>query len=771
MKKIIFILFLSFFLTHSIFAQNKKPKVALVLSGGGAKGIAHIPTLQLLDSLGIVPDLIIGTSMGSVVGGFYAMGYSGDSIANITRNIDWDKLLVGTTLLDHVSVEEKSEYEKYMIHFDWINGKPKLNSSILNDQNLRELLSSYAYPVYKIQDFDKLPIPFRSMATDIVNGKEVVIENGSITTAMRASMSIPSIFKPVPYKNTLLVDGGVLNNFPTDVAKSMGADIIIGSDVGGGMVPKEELDGLMTVLFQTSMLKSLLKSDANRSRCDILIDHMPNLTYSTGDFGKSNAIYEQGKVATYQNMDVLVGLAKKLKKYKQRPHNLPIVSQEIEIDSFIYKNISDSNLELVRTRADLVSKKKYTVEDLIKGIDRAMGTQIFDQITLSSNFEGDKLRLQIEGHEKSRHQIKASLHYDNNRGAGLFVNYTGRNIIGKASRFLVSIDIAEQRGYRVQYQNNFGNQKEWWLRTEILGQNLEQNFYFLGEISDDIDYNYNQFDNQINRNINSLYSYFGLGLNYEITKIKPKNNPDIIDNVFMLEKYRLKNFEFYTHYMYNNMNQVYFPTKGLIIRAKISRSLSQELDIEFLDSSIPNVNGATNGFTKLNLSFEKRFEIHKSVIGILGVSSGFIFEDKLKSHENSIFVYGYGALYSLGGNIERPRKEDFIFPGLNEGELIVSQFMMINLGLQIKPFNKIFLTPHVHVASVGFNGFNDFIENAFSPKGNWIETLETSNLISTGITASYNSFLGPINLDLSWVNRTNKVRFFVSVGLHFNRSN
>mgnify|MGYP000943412927 CR=1 FL=1 len=156
-----------------------------------------------------------------------------------------------------------------------------MTSSLLNDQTLREFLSKLTYPVYNVSDFDKLSIPYRAMATDIVNGKEVIMDKGTLALAMRASMSIPSVFRPVPYEGTLLVDGGVLNNFPTDVAKNMGADIIIGSDVGGGMAPIEELDNIATILFQTGMLTSNLKNPEHQKNCDILVDHIPYLTYST----------------------------------------------------------------------------------------------------------------------------------------------------------------------------------------------------------------------------------------------------------------------------------------------------------------------------------------------------------------------------------------------------------------------------------------------------------------------------------------------------------
>ena len=215
MKKYLFFLLAIFFSTfcQKLAAQEEKPKVALVLSGGGAKGIAHIPLLQTLDSLGIVPDIIIGTSMGGVVGGFYAVGYSGDSISKIALTANWSELLGGDISLDDVSMEEKSEFKRHLVDFDIIEGKPKVNSGLLKDQKLREFITSYTYPVFAVNDFDELPIPYRAMTTDIVNGKEVLLEEGSISLAMRATMSIPAVFQPIPYENTLLVDGGVMNNF------------------------------------------------------------------------------------------------------------------------------------------------------------------------------------------------------------------------------------------------------------------------------------------------------------------------------------------------------------------------------------------------------------------------------------------------------------------------------------------------------------------------------------------------------------------------------
>ena len=773
MKKTLpyFLVYLFFLFFQTLSAQNKKPKVAVVLSGGGAKGVAHIPLLQTLDSLGIVPDLIIGTSMGSVVGGFYAMGYSGDSIASITENAKWDELLGGKLSLKDVSIEEKGEFNKYLINLDWVKGKPKTTSSLLNDQYLREFLSIYTYPVYNIHDFDSLPIPYRAMTTDIVNGEEVLLKNGSLSMAMRASMSIPSIFKPVSYKDVLLVDGGVLNNFPADVAKSMGADIIIGSDVGDGMKPKEELEGISTILFQTAMLTSNVKNPANRKLCDILLDHLPNLTYSTADFGKSKEIYEEGKIATLENKDKLVSLAKMLKEYPQKIPEQASFKKKFTLDTIIFNEISDDNIELVKSRSNILEHKEYNAQEIIDGVNRAMGTNIFNQITYNSVKDNGKLGLEINGFEKSQHQIKASLHYDTYRSIGLILNYTGRNIIGKSSRFLISLDIAEQPRFRAQYQKQMGERKNFWWSSEVFGEHLEQEVFLNGDFAEDIKFRYFQFVNEINKNLNSFNSYLGIGLNYENTDLKPKADSEVVENVFNLKNYTFNNFEVSGHYVFNTKDAVFYASKGTYLKAKIARSFFHEVDLEYADEAQTRIKGTTNGFTKLSLVFEKRIALKKKIVGIVATTSNFIFEETQESDDVSFTGYGYGAKYYLGGNLLNPRTSSYSFYGLHEDELNVSQFMKLLLAVQFNPINKIYLTPHFNIASVGFEDFEDYIDDAFSPKGNWAEMLETSSLISAGATASYHSYLGPVNFDVSWVNDIDKIRVFFSVGLHFNMSN
>ncbi|HSD08279.1 patatin-like phospholipase family protein [Flavobacterium sp.] len=771
MKKTTFLFALLFLvsISQNIFAQEKKPKVVLVLSGGGAKGIAHIPLLQKLDSLHIVPDLIVGNSMGSIIGGLYAMGYSGDSIEKITKSIDWDKILGGGLSLKNVSMEEKREFQRYLVGIGIKDGKLNSVSSILNDQNLREYLSQLTFPVYNVKDFDNLSIPFRAMATDLVEGKEVILSKGSLAFAMRASMSLPAVFNPMTYEKTVLVDGGVMNNFPTDVAKQMGADIIIGSDVGGGMEPVEKLNNFATVLMQTSMFPSNIKNPANRALCDILIDHLPNLRFSTADFERSEEIYQDGKIATNENLPVLIALAEKLKKYPQRTHEIPYMPNEFVLDTIVYKNISKENIPLVVARTNIKPHIKYTTHDLISGINRAMGTNLFSQITYTYFMtDDDKLGIILTGFEHAKNELNASLHYDTYRGVGLILNYTARNVLAQSSRLLITADIAEQPKGRIDFQKNFGKKKDWWWGSELYGAFLKQEVFIDGESADNMLYNSFEFNNEFNKNLNSLKSYAGFGLNYIYAKLKPKYSTDYNPNIFFIDNYDFNNIEIDLHFAYNDMDKVFFATNGTILKTNISHSLFTNVNISFTDPSLANVYGATNGFSKFGLGFEQRVPLKKKITGMIGFDSYFIFQDNFKEDQVSFTKYGYAAKYFIGGIIPSSGSNRLSFPGLHEDELNVSQFMGIRLGAQINPINKIYITPHYNIATVGFGNFNDYIDDVFSPKGNWDNNNEPSLLMSGGAALSYQSILGPIHFDTSWINSINKVRVFFSVGLSLN---
>ena len=753
------------------FGQQKKPKVALVLSGGGAKGIAHIPLLQTLDSLGIVPDLIVGNSMGSVVGGLYAMGYSGDSIANIVKQANWEQLIGGRVSLKNVSVEEKTEFGRYLVELDYEKGKVKIGKFLLNDQNLRQFMTNLTFPSYKINDFDKLPIPFRAVATDIVKGKEVVLKDGSLALAMRASMSLPGVFSPVPYKDGLLIDGAILNNFPVDVAKNLGADFIIGSDVGDGMMKKEELESITALLFQAGMLSSHLKNPKNRALCDILINHTEYLTYGTTDFQENQQIAAQGKRAVKDKLVELTALSNRLKPYYQKVAKVPFVEEQIQLDTIIYNKIDKTNLPLVKARTNIQPGKIYSRLELIEGINRAMGTTIFSQITFEPFSDKGGLGLQLNGFERSKHQVKGSIHYDDFHGVGILFNYTGRNILGAASRSLVTLDLAEQPRFRVQHQKNFGSDRNWWWRTEALGQRTTQEVLLNNRTEEEIRYRYFEFENQVNRNITSMASYIGLNVNYQNTHLTPKIRPEAGGSEFKLSEYSFNTILVGAHYVYNTMSTTSFAVEGSAVKASIRRSINNSIDVAFSGVDTPNEKGSVSNYTKFGFDFEKRIPISAKFTGILGASGNYLVIDSEENDDISFENFGFAAKYSLGGSQYNPRRDSFLFNGLDEGELSVSQYTKINLGLQYNFKSKLYAIPHVDLAVIGSGKFDNYANNVFKPKGQWQDFRNTGLLISSGITLGYDSILGPVTFDVSWVNDVDKVRFFFGVGFPLNRSN
>lgn len=764
---VLFILFcfISFKVGYAQDAPQKKPKVALVLSGGGAKGIAHIPLLQTLDSLNIVPDMVIGTSMGSIAGGLYAMGYSGDSIAKIAETLKWDSIFNKPTSYNETSVEEKSEYGKYLIDFE-INNGIQPAPSLINDQILREFIALITFPVYNVSDFDDLAIPFRVMATDIVNnGKEVVLSNGSVGHAIRASMSIPGIFEPVPHENTLLIDGGLVNNFPTDIAQQMGADIIIGSDVSGGSQSKEQLTNFGAILGQAMTMKNGEKYPKNKALCDILINHVPYITYDTKDFTEHLTIYEQGKAAVIDQRAALITLSNQLKNYKQEKKSLPQVKDEVVLDTIIYKGISKPNLTLVQERANIKTQQTYTIQEVFNGVKRAMGTNLFKKITYEPIVQGDKRGIELTGHERARHQVNASVHYDDYRGVGLIGNYTGRNIIGRASRLLVTLDIAEQPKWMVQYQQIFGKRKNWWWRFQEATERLKQNVFVEGDVIDDMRQITTRSGIQINRNINPLKSYIGFGINYSYNDLKPSVSPDVNDNIFELKRYFSNFINIDLHFNSNNLDHVFYPKNGSLVNLNLSRSLFHHVNYTSTDPTVGQIKGETNNFTRVTLDYKYRFPISNSFTAVLDVASGMVFEDNAADDDLPLFTFGFTERFSLGGNQFYMPLNSFAFQGLFESEVLPSQFMMVNIGTQWEVLNKIYVTPHVNMATIGFGDSKDFFEDAFSPKGDWEDANETSLVLAAGASLGYDSLLGPINLGASWTNEINKIRFFLSVGI------
>lgn len=268
------------------YAQEKptRPKIALVLSGGGAKGFAHIGALKVLEEEGIPIDLIVGTSMGSLIGGIYSLGYSASELEKLVKSLNWESILSDEVPRSFLSINDQLIKQRYIFSLP-INGNRKLSlpQGLIKGQNVLNIFCGLSGNVPMDTDFSKFPIPFACVAADLETGKEVVIKDGFLPTAMFSSMAIPIAFQSSDREGLFLIDGGIVNNFPTDVAKKMGADFIIGVDIRKDFYDRENLNTLDNVISQLVNFFDQAKDLTNRSLCDLTIK--PDITgYSISSF-------------------------------------------------------------------------------------------------------------------------------------------------------------------------------------------------------------------------------------------------------------------------------------------------------------------------------------------------------------------------------------------------------------------------------------------------------------------------------------------------------
>ncbi len=278
--------------------ENDRPKIGLALGGGGAKGGAHVGVIKVLEENNVPIDYIAGTSIGAIVGGLYASGMTSDELAEALASIDWAEAMQDQPPRRDLNFRRKEDDARYLFDLEVGIGKGGLKwpAGFISGQNLFFLLQSLTLGVVDVDDFDKLPIPFRAVATDVGNGEMVVLDHGYLATAMRASMAIPAFFTPVELEGRLLVDGGMVNNLPVDVAFDMGADIVIAVDLGAELSDREVGRSVVQIYQQTVRMLTRPNVGARLEMADLVIN--PGVSgYGTMAFDQIIEIMEQGEAA------------------------------------------------------------------------------------------------------------------------------------------------------------------------------------------------------------------------------------------------------------------------------------------------------------------------------------------------------------------------------------------------------------------------------------------------------------------------------------------
>lgn len=291
--------------------RNEK-KIAVVLSGGGAKGMAHIGALKIIEEAGIPIDYIVGTSIGSIVGGLYAIGYTPSQLDSIVRRQEWSWLLSDKTETKKLSLDRREEKEKYIISIPFDPSKKQKMDGLIQGENLNALFSDLTIGYHDSIDFKNLPIPFACVATDIVSGNEIAFHKGVLSAAIRASMAIPGAFTPIRKDSMVLVDGGLKNNYPADVAKQMGADLIIGVSVQSEPQKAEKLNKVTDILTQVIDFACKNKFESNKELTDLFIQ-IDTEGYTAGSFSKEaiDSLILRGEEAARSQLNALYSIKEK----------------------------------------------------------------------------------------------------------------------------------------------------------------------------------------------------------------------------------------------------------------------------------------------------------------------------------------------------------------------------------------------------------------------------------------------------------------------------
>ena len=287
--------------------SGSRPRVGLALSGGGARGAAHIGVIRVLLEEGVAIDCIAGTSMGAIVGGLYASGMTLEEIEQALNDIDWDDVFIDSTNRADKTFRRKRDDDDFLIkrRLGFSNGKIKLPLGLVQGQKIDLAITKLTLPVALVDDFDKLPIPYRAVATDIGTGEQIVLGSGDLATAILASFSIPAAMVPVLIDGRMLVDGGIAANLPISVVREMGADIVIAVDISTPLRSQEEIGSVLSIAEQLSGLLTRRNTESEittLTESDILIS--PKLgDISAGDFDRVNEAIPIGRAAALDNLD------------------------------------------------------------------------------------------------------------------------------------------------------------------------------------------------------------------------------------------------------------------------------------------------------------------------------------------------------------------------------------------------------------------------------------------------------------------------------------
>ncbi|PXX31470.1 patatin-like phospholipase family protein [Arenibacter sp. ARW7G5Y1] len=701
---------------------NEDVKVGLVLSGGGAKGLAHIGALKVIEEAGVKIDYITGTSMGAIVGALYASGYSAKELDSIFKNTDFESLIQDNVPRSAKTFYEKEDSERYALTLPFNKFKISIPQAISGGQSIYNEFVRLLYHVKDVNDFSKLPIPFLCVATDVETGDQILLDKGYLPEAILASGTFPSLFRPVEINGRVLIDGGVVNNYPIGELKKMGADVVIGVDVQHGLSDRESLLSATEILLQINNYRTVRDMQKKSALTDIYIT--PDIKdYSVIDFDMGSAIIDKGEEAARLRMDELLKISKD--PNLRRPQ---IIAAGIKDTLLINELTIQGNYNY--SRAYIKGKLRFNVDDKItfkklqQGINNLSATGNFRSIKyeLLDNGEGVGLLLNVK-ENPDKMFIRLGVHFDDLYKSAGIVNLTRKNVLMDDDVASVDFVIGDNLRYNLEYYVDKGFYWSFGINSRFDDFNKEINFDLIKSNFDvDNSSNIRKINLSASDLTNQVYLQtvieeefaFTIGLEHKLQKLSTKTlgQLDTISAPISANKRTyFENSNYYSTYgqlTFDTYDDIYFPTKGLFFDGDFHfYVLSSDFNDNFKEFSIGKAKmGGAFSLTKnlyLNLETEGGFKWGISPITSLDfVLGGF------GNHLINNFVpfYGYDFLSLVGNSyVKAYGRLDFEFVPKNH-MLFAANFA--NVGDDLFRTADWFKAPQFSGYALGY-GFESFI--------------------------------------------------------------
>jgi NTE family protein len=703
-------------------AQQNPHKIGLVLSGGGARGASHIGVLKVFEQERIPIHCIAATSFGSLVGGLYSLGYSAADIERIFSDQDWNSIFSDAPQRRLTQLIERKN-TRYQAQISFRGWNPELPTGLLEGQRLTEVLDKLITGrlLQAEYDFDRLPIPFRAVATNLIDGKAYVFQKGSMTEALRASMSIPLLFTPLEKDGMLLADGGLANNLPTDVVRTMGADIIIAVDVTSPLLPLDKLRTFVNVIDQSISLQMEQNAQESRKLATILLK--PNLEkYSNSAYEKLSEIVKQGEDEAKRRLPELKALVAGI---APRPYSPPAASATPVIHAIFFRGLKQIGSYQLRTSIRVHPGESADPSKMAGDVERLYATRLFDSVTYTLEPVGEnQYDLIFNTKEALMNTFGASLRYDNSYNFVALAEFNARQLFNSPSTATVSSQFGGLEDHFASLRLSPPQAQFLFLEPRVEAHSLERLDIREQETVDQFTDKREGGQLVIGATILRQLEISG-GYRAERARISGGSLPNRIAGSTVLAglTFRLNRDSF---------DLPVFPRSGVLLRAqfdKRSTSLGSDLD-----------------YSKLQIDWQRYFSVSANSTFQISASAGY-------SHGPVPF---YDLFYVGGYSLSERASRQFL--GLDRDELLARQTCVFSASYRKQILNK----------PLGFvkRGFLTGTYNGVLSSTRQASPYDFDLLHGMGVGLALDTMVGPMRAVGGW-SESGRLHFYISIGPTF----